>query len=99
VQGREQAVCARRGVRAMKTVTIPPQASEVNALLRQARQEDLLVRSADGAEFMLTAVDDLDKEIADTRRNAKLMALLEERGKQTNTVPLEEVKRRLGLGA
>ncbi len=47
----------------MKTVTIPPQATDINVLLEQARQEDILVRAADGAE-----------------------------------VPLDEVKRQLGLG-
>jgi hypothetical protein len=81
----------------MKTVTIPPQAAEVNALLEQARDEDLLVRAADGTEFMVTAVEDFDHEIARTRQNAKLMALLDERAKQTQTVPLDEVKRQLGL--
>ena len=81
----------------MKTVTIPPQASDINDLLKQAREEDLLVRAADGTEFMVSAVDDFDHEIAVTRRNAKLMALLDARAKQTKTVPLAEVKRQLGL--
>lgn len=83
----------------MKTVAIPPQAAEVNALLEQAREEDLLVRTADGSEFVLTVVDEFDHEIARTRQNAKLMALLDERAKQTQTVPLDEVKRQLGLTA
>lgn len=81
----------------MKVVDVPNQAKEINELLEQARQEDLLVRSADGSEFMLTAVDDFDQEIAATRRNEKLMALLDARAKQKATIPLEEVKRRLGL--
>jgi hypothetical protein len=81
----------------MKTVMIPLQAAEVNALLEQARQEDLLVRSADGTEFLVTAIDDFDEELARTRQNATLMALLDERAKQTQTVPLDEVKRQLGL--
>jgi hypothetical protein len=81
----------------MKTITIPPQAAEVNAILAQAREEDVLVRSADGGEFMLTAVDDFDEEIARGRRSDKLMALLDQRAKQTQTIPLEEVKRQLGL--
>jgi hypothetical protein len=81
----------------MKTVMIPLQAAEVNALLEQARQEDLLVRSADGKEFLVTAIDDFDEELARTRQNAKLMALLDERAKQTQTVHLDEVKRQLGL--
>ena len=81
----------------MKTVTISPQASDVNDLLKQAREEDLLVRAADGTEFMVSAIDDFDHEIALTRRNPKLMALLDARAKQTKTIPLDEVKRQLGL--
>jgi len=81
----------------MKTVTVPPQSTEVNVLLDQAREEDLIVRCADGTEFLLSAVDDFDEEIVRTRRNEKLMALLDERGKQTKTVPLEAVKQQLGL--
>lgn len=81
----------------MKTVSIPPQATDVNALLEQAREEDLLVRAADGTEFMVTVVDEFDEELARTRQNAKLMAMLEARAKQAKTVPLPEVKRQLGL--
>ena len=81
----------------MKTVSVPPQAAEVNALLEQARDDEILVRSADGSEFLLTAIDEFDQEIARTRQNAKLMALLDERAKQSKTIPLDEVKRQLGL--
>jgi hypothetical protein len=81
----------------MKTITIPAQATEVNALLEQARREDILVQAADGTEFMVTAVDEFDQEIARTRQNTKLMALLDERAKQAQTVPLDEVKRQFGL--
>jgi len=83
----------------MKTVAVPPQAAEINELLDQAREDELLVRTADGSEFLLSAVDDFDQEIARTRQNAKLMALLDERAKQPKTIPLDEVKRQLGLTA
>jgi hypothetical protein len=69
----------------------------VNALLQQARDEDVLVRAADGTEFVVTVVDDFDEEVARTRHNAKLMAMLDERAKQEQTVPLADVKRELGL--
>ena len=96
-KARQQAVCSWKGVPAMKTITVSPQEADVNALLAEARQEDILVRAADGAGFMLTAVDDFDEELARTRRNAELMARVEERAKQTTTVPLDAVKRQLGL--
>lgn len=81
----------------MKTVNIAAQASEVHALLEQARDKDILVQAADGTQFILTVVDEFDLEIARTRQNAKLMAMLEERAKQDKTVPLDEVERELGL--
>jgi hypothetical protein len=81
----------------MKTVTVAAHSYEIQALLEQAREEDLVVRAADGTEFLLSAVDDFDREIALTRQNEKLMALLDERARQTTTVPLDEVKRQLGL--
>jgi len=44
-----------------------------------------------------SAYDDFDEEIVRTRRNERLMVLLDERGKQTKTVPLETVQQQLGL--
>ena len=54
---------------------------------------------ADGNKFALSAVNNFDIEIARTRQNQKLMALLDERAKQTQTILLNEVKRRLGLNS
>lgn len=82
----------------MKTVTITGGSAEIRALLDQARDEDVVVRLDGGSEFMLSAIDDFDHEIARTRRNEKLMSLLDERAGQTQTVPLEEAKRQLGFG-
>jgi hypothetical protein len=81
----------------MKTITISKDSAEIRTLFEQARDEDVIVRLADGSEFILSAIDDFDVEVAQTRRNQKLMALLDERAKQTQAIPLDEVKRRLGL--
>jgi methionyl-tRNA formyltransferase len=81
----------------MKEVVVPPRERKINALLSSAREEDLLLRTADGSKFLLTAVDDFDQEIVRTRQNQKLMALLEERRKETERIPWEQAKRELGL--
>jgi len=81
----------------MKTIEISRESAAVNELLDQAQEEDVLVRSPDGKEYMLMAIDEFDEEIIRTRKNQKLMAFLDERAKQTKTVPMSEVKRRLGL--
>jgi hypothetical protein len=76
------------GLQLRRRLISPPQATGVNVLLAGA------VRRWRGA-----AVDDFDQEVARTRRNEKLMALLDTRAKQTETVTLDEVKRQLGFGA
>ena len=81
----------------MRTIKLPTPSTEVSDLLEQAQDDDVLLRLEDGREFMLTAVDDFDYEIIRTRRNMKLMALLDERAQQTETIPFAEVKRQLGL--
>jgi hypothetical protein len=81
----------------MKIIELTNASPGIAKLLDQARGDDIVVRMADGSEFLLVAVDDFDREIARTRANPRLMALLESRAKQTTTVSLEEAKRRLGL--
>ncbi|MHB1559876.1 MAG: hypothetical protein ACYC61_20700 [Isosphaeraceae bacterium] len=81
----------------MKTIDLPQTSPDVASLLEQARDDDLIVRLADGSEFLVVAIDDFDEEIARTRNNPRLMALLESRARQSATIPLDEVKKRLGL--
>ena len=81
----------------MKTIDIANATGDVARLLDEARQNDLVVRLSDGSDFLLIAVDEFDQEIAKSRENPRLMALLEERASQITTLPLDEVKRRLQL--
>jgi hypothetical protein len=79
----------------MKTISVSPQSQDVNSLLEQARNEDIVVRAGDGTEYMVSLVDDFDYEIVRTRRNARLMVLLDERGRADETIPLDEIERQL----
>ncbi len=81
----------------MKTIDLTQTSVDIGHLLEQARQDDLVVRLADGSEFLLVALDEMDQEVAKSRNNPRLMALLEARAAQTATVPLDEVRRRLQL--
>jgi hypothetical protein len=81
----------------MKTIDLSQTSPDVASLFEQARDDDVIVRLADGSEFLLAAIDDFNEEVVSTRANAKLMTLLESRARQTATVPLDEVNRRLGL--
>jgi hypothetical protein len=81
----------------MKTINLPQASEEVARLFDEARQHDVVVKLADGSEFMLIAIDEFDDEITKSRSNPRLMALLEARASQPVTIPLDEVKRRLDI--
>lgn len=80
----------------MKTLTISPRQRAVSALLRRAHRGGVILLSPDGREFILAEIDDFDREIELTRKNDRLMKLLDERAKQTRTIPLAEAAARLG---
>ena len=81
----------------MKTVTVSKRSKGINALLKQARRQNLILRSPEGHEFILAELDDFDREIELTRQNKQLREMLARRAKQTKTVSLQEAKAQLGL--
>jgi len=81
----------------VKTIKVSKQAKTVNALLKKARQEGVILRAPDGNEFILAEIDDFNREIELTRENKRLMRLLDNRAKQRASVSLGEAKRRLGI--
>ena len=80
----------------MKTIDLTSPSQETASLFEQARHDGLVVRLADGTEFMLVAIDDFDLEVARTRASPSLMKLLDARAKQDKLISLDEVKRRFG---
>jgi hypothetical protein len=80
----------------MKTVHVSSRSRVLNGLLRQAGEENLVLRAPDGREFVLAEIDDFAREIELTRENKKLMVFLDRRGREKATVPLADARRRLG---
>lgn len=81
----------------MTTIKVSRQARTLLALLKRARRENVILRSPEGEEFILSEIDDFNREIELTRQNKQLMKLLESRASQKGTITLEEAKRRLDL--
>ena len=82
----------------MKTIKVSRQARSVNALLQRARRENVILRSADGNEFILAELDDFSREIELARQNKPLMKLLASRARRKATISLEEAKQQLDIG-
>ena len=66
-------------------------------LLHLAREENLILRTIDGKEFLLAEVDDFEQEVALVREQQDLMALLEQRSKPNQTYTLDQVREILDL--
>jgi hypothetical protein len=91
--------------------TISAKSKTLSDLLKKARRKDLFLQSADGEQYILARVtdlqafyigssDDAEREIEMTRKNKRLSKFLDERGAASKTgkkKSLAEVRQRLGL--
>ncbi len=81
----------------MKVINISIDSTFLSNLLKEAMKENIILRTAEGREFILAEINDFDREIELSRQNQDLMAFLEQRGRETKTVSAQEARRRLGL--
>jgi hypothetical protein len=94
----------------MKTIAISTRAKALNELLKKARRGTIILESADGQRFALTAVHDWEAfdvgdsqdfaaEVERTGKNKRLMKTWAARRKREDGagIPLAELKRELGL--
>ena len=94
----------------MKTIAVSARAKTLNELLKKARRGAVVLESADGQRFALTAVNnwegfdvgksnDFAEEVERTGSNKKLMKFLAARrkGVRGKGIPLAKVKKQLGI--
>jgi hypothetical protein len=81
----------------MKIIDVPLDSTFLLSLLIEAKQQNLILRTVDGLEFILAELDNFNQEIELTRQNQELMAFLDDRGRQSKTISAIEVKSRLGI--
>ncbi|MGD2184376.1 hypothetical protein [Lusitaniella coriacea] len=79
----------------MKIIQVSEDSTTLAALLEAAQHENLILRTADGLEFILAELDDFDREIELTRQNEELMDFLNRRAEATQTVSAAEARARL----
>ena len=81
----------------MKTVDIGMATPSLQELLELASNGNVILRAADGKEFLLAEVDDLALEVAMVRRQPELMDFLTQRSASGPRSSLKEVRETLGL--
>ena len=82
----------------MKIIDLEKKQPSLAELIILARRQNLLLKTAEGQEFVLAEVDDFAKEVALVRRNKELQRLLARRSREKGSYSLAQVKKKLGLG-
>ena len=89
----------------MKTIDLTREHADIEHVLHLAEGQNLLIRRIDGKVFVVSEVDaaeaedDFADEVARTRRNRTLRALLTERSSETGKYTTDQVREKLGLTA
>jgi hypothetical protein len=83
----------------MKAIDLTKSAPTLNQVLQLAGEENVVLRTPEGRQFVLAEIDDFADEVARVGQNNDLMKLLDERSRETTTVPLEQVRDRLKRSA
>ena len=81
----------------MKTLDVSDELPSVKELLDLASDENLILTTPEGREFILAEIDDFDRELELIRENDELMEFLRLRSSEDKTFTLSEVREKLGL--
>ncbi|MGH7794621.1 MAG: hypothetical protein ACREQ2_06960 [Candidatus Binatia bacterium] len=76
----------------MKTINLTEDKLDLEALITLAREEPVMLLTADGKEFVLAEADDFDQEVAALRASPAFQRFLDERSRSTRRISLEEVE-------
>lgn len=79
----------------MKTIKLTAASPTLPEVLHLAGDDEVVLETREGRRFIVAELDDFNEEIGAVVRNKALMKLLAKRAKETATIPLGAVRRRL----
>lgn len=89
----------------MKTIDLTTKSASIEEIFALAHNDYLLVHTPTGKTFIVAEVDENDEdedfsgEVALTRQNKAIRALLKERSLEPGIYTLDQVRERLGLAS
>ena len=81
----------------MKTIELTQESPNLEGILDLAGQDNLILKTSDGREFVLAEVDQFDREIELTRKNEELIKFLDQRSEEEGLFSIQEARERLNL--
>lgn len=76
----------------MKTIDLDTTTLDLNSVIGMARQEPVLLLTADGQEFVVSLADDFEKEVETLRQSRAFQQFLDERSAASRRTPLDDVE-------
>ena len=74
----------------MRTINLTEEKLDLEALIKLASREPVMLLTADGREFVLAEADDFDSEVAALRASPAFQRFLDERSRSAGRISLEE---------
>jgi len=76
----------------MKTIDLKKEKLDLEAVIKMARQEPVVLVTPDGKEFCIAEADDFEREVEALRGSQAFQRFLDERSAGTRRIPLEEIE-------
>jgi hypothetical protein len=79
----------------MKAIDLSTTSPTLTEVLELAGEDNVLLRTREGRQYVLAEIDDFAEEVARAGQNESLMQLLDERSRETTRLPLSQVRKEL----
>ena len=79
----------------MKAIDVSRASPTLREVLRLAGEDNVLLRTSEGRQYVLAEIDDFAEEVARVRNNAPVMELLDTRSKEPAHLSLSQVREKL----
>jgi len=76
----------------MRTIDLEKEPLDLEAVIKLASQEPVLLVTPEGKEFCLAEADDFEREVETLRGSQAFQRFLDERSASTRRIPLEEIE-------
>jgi hypothetical protein len=91
-QGAQHSSRQGQGGTDMKTIDLAKEKLDLSEVIQMARQEPVLLVTADGKEFCIAEADDFEKEVEALRGSEAFQRFLDGRSASARRIPLEDIE-------
>ena len=79
----------------MKAINVSKTSPTLREVLELAGEDNVLLRTAEGRQFVLAEIDDFAEEVVKVKNNKAIMRLLAKRSKEAGRFTLSQVREEL----